>query len=110
MAGIIKSGRLEDGPNVPQVAAFNFEDMSRKADTYFEKVRQQAAQILVQAKEQASDIEKHARQQGRHEALREAEQIARTHVEQRMQTLFPALEKAIESIQYAREAWLKEWE
>lgn len=110
MAGIIKSGRLEDGPNVPQVAAFNFEDMSRKADTYLDTVRRQAAQILVQAKEQAAIIEKQARQQGRQEAVREAEQVARTHVEQRMQTLFPALEKAIESIQLAREAWLKEWE
>jgi flagellar assembly protein FliH len=110
MAGIIKSGRLEDGPSVPQVAAFNFEDMSRKADTYLDTVRRQAAQILRQAKEQATIIEQQARQQGRQEAMQEATQVARTHVEQQMQTLFPALAKAIEALQHARAAWIKEWE
>ena len=110
MAGIIKSGHLEDGPSAAQVASFNFEDMSRKADAYLDTVRRQAAQILVQAKEQAALIASQACERGRQESQREAEQFARAHVERQMQTLLPALVKAIESIRHARESWLKQWE
>lgn len=110
MAGIIKSGQLHEGPSGAQMASFNFEDMSHKADTYLEAIRRQAAQILVTAKEQAKTIEDQARERGRQAALQEAEQLVHAQLEKRVETLLPALGKSIDSIRHARESWLRHWE
>lgn len=110
MAGVIKSGQLADGITSAQVAAFNFEDMARKADTYVETVRGQAAKILTQAKEQAAALERQAMERGREAAVREAERTMHAQLDQRLATVLPALNEATLSLKQARESWLKHWE
>jgi flagellar assembly protein FliH len=110
MAGVIKSGQMPSGGALAQAAAFNFEDLARKADGYLESFRQKAAQILAEANQHANQIRQQARQQGQLEAQRQAEQSAQSELARRLETLFPALDQAISSIRQARESWLAHWE
>lgn len=109
MAGIIKSGVWQNAGGCATVA-FNFQDMTTQAEAYLETVRQQARQILQQAKEQVSAIEASARERGREAAVQQAVQTAQAHLDQRLQTLVPALEKAVVDIQQSRATWLRHWE
>src|SRR5262245_55649629 len=102
MAGVIKSGQLHESSNSAQLAAFNWQDMRRKADVYLESIRQQATQILAQAKQQAVQIQQQAFESGRQAAAREAEKYADAQLERRLQTVLPALEKAVEAVHEAR--------
>lgn len=109
MAGIIKSGVWhESGGTAP--ISFNFEDMSSKADNYLDSIRRQATQILTQAKERVAAIEAEACERGRQAAIQQATQIAQQQLDQRLQSLLPALEKSITAIQHSRETWLRHWE
>ena len=108
MAGIIKSGVWHEvGGTTP--ISFNFEDMSCKADNYLDSIRSQATQILTQAKERVAAIEAEARERGRQAAIQQATQLAQQHLDTRLQSLLPALEKSITAIQHSRETWLRHW-
>lgn len=109
MAGIIKSGVWHGGATMSP-ASFNFEDISTRADRYLASVRAQAAQILNQAKTQIAAIEADARERGRQAAREHAEKTSQEYVDQRLQSLIPALEQSILSIQHSRETWLRHWE
>jgi flagellar assembly protein FliH len=109
MAGILKSG-VWHGGMMTSPATFNFEDISTRADSYLASVRAQAVQILNQAKTQVAAIEAEARERGRQAAQEEAERTSQKYVDERLQSLIPALEQSILAIQHSRETWLRHWE
>lgn len=110
MAGIIKAGSTRCEPGGVQSVAFNFDDMSREAHGYLDVVRDQAAQIVARANEEAEEIRRRAAEQGRKAALQAAEATVRTRLDQQLQSLVPALSKAIEEIKLAKQTWLASWE
>jgi flagellar assembly protein FliH len=110
MAGVIKSGKLQDSGNAAHVAAFNFEDMAQKADSYIDAVRRRGAQMLVEAQQRATVIEEEARASGRLAAREDAERSAQAELARQLELLVPALTLAIEEIRAARENWLRHWE
>lgn len=110
MAGIIKSGMWQGASGSATPVSFNFEDLNQQAEAYLATIRKQATQILTQAKEQVAAIETDARERGRQAAIQLATQAAQEHLDQRLRSLVPALEKSVSAIQQSRETWLRHWE
>lgn len=94
----------------PQGIAFNFEDMTQQAKEYLDQVRLRAGQIVLDAQKEAEAIRRKAEEDGRQAAMRAAESVLDQKVGKRMETLLPALRKAGEEIQQAKQAWLGQWE
>ncbi len=86
--------------------AFNFEDMSAQADRYLDKIRGEAARIVVKAQQEAEVIRKSAETQGRQAAIEAVEEIVR----KQLTSVIPALKQAAQNIQDARHTWLSHWE
>jgi flagellar assembly protein FliH len=107
MSTVIKSGGSLRGT---QQVAFNLEDMNQHAAKYLEKIRAQAAQIIADAKRQAETIRRQAEEEGRQAATRAAEKVLDEKVGTRMQSLLPALQKVVNDIADAKQAWLGQWE
>lgn len=107
MSSVIKAG----GParNIQSVA-FNFEDMTVQANKYLEGVRAQAGQIIAAAEKEAEIIRARSEEEGKHAALRAVERVLDEKVGKRMESLLPALKRAIEDIGHAKQAWLQHWE
>jgi flagellar assembly protein FliH len=110
MAGIIKSGVWHSGANTLTPLSFDFEDISTRADTYLASIRHQAAEILAKAKTQVAAIEADARERGQQAAREQAQRSSQEYLDQRLQSLIPALEQSIAAIQHSRETWLRHWE
>ncbi len=94
--------------------AFNFDDMTARANQYLEKVRAEAAQtaarIVAQAKKDAEQIRRQAEADGRRAGQKAIEQTVAAQVGKQMETLLPALRQSVEEIRHARQAWLTHWE
>jgi flagellar assembly protein FliH len=110
MSGIIKAGQLQGGADTLQSTAFNFEDISDKANHYLEAVRHQAARILEQAQQRAQQVEQQARQRGLQAAQQDNEQVLQQRLEDRLASLLPAVEEAISQLRQSRQEWLQQWE
>lgn len=110
MAAIIKADRVEGDHSAVRTETFNFTDMGAQADHYLEQVRQDAAKIITEAHQQAEALRRQAAEQGREAAKQAAEQTLYERVEQRLETLVPALREAADEIQRARQVWIKHWE
>jgi flagellar assembly protein FliH len=107
MPTIIRASEQNRG--VQQVA-FNFDDMAVQANRYLEKVRGQAAQIIVDAQRQGEQIKKQAETQGRAAGQRMVQQMTEKLLAQQLATLLPALGEVIGEIRHAKQAWLSHWE
>ncbi len=94
--------------------AFNFDDMTAKAQQCLDKLRAEAAAIVADAQEQADAVRKQAEaegyREGRSAAQREIEQIVKRQLGQQLTTLLPALRQAVQEIRHAKQAWLRHWE
>ncbi|MBC8354137.1 MAG: hypothetical protein H8E66_19265 [Planctomycetes bacterium] len=110
MAGIIKADGLDRSANTLRSAAFNFEDMSNRANDYLTVVRRQAEQILQNAKAEATQIADQAKVEGQQAALQEAQHSAGTTLDQQLATLLPALQQAVQDIRHSKATWLTHWE
>lgn len=110
MAGIIKAGKLDPAASSVQSVAFNFEDMSDRANDYLTVVRRQAEQILQTAKAEAAQIAAQAKAEGQQSALLEAQQSLGATLDQQLATLLPALQQAVQDIRHSKSAWLAHWE
>ncbi len=93
-----------------QGVAFNFEDMTGQANQYLEQVRQRALQIITEAQQQAAEIRARSEEEGRQAAMKAVEKVLDDKVGKRMETLLPALKKAVEDIQHSKQSWLAHWE
>jgi flagellar assembly protein FliH len=86
--------------------AFNFSDIADEANKRLDTFRVEAQAILDAARREAGQIRKQAEIDGR----RAAEEIILRELSGRMDTLLPALRRAIEDIHHAKQAWLSHWE
>lgn len=112
MATIIKSdsGNLAATATAAQPLAFSFGDMSLEADKYVDSVRDQAAEIIADAHQQAEQIRRQAEQGGRQVAEQAVHKILDEKVGQQMQTLLPAIEKLVAQLEDARGTWQEHWQ
>ncbi len=114
MSGIIKhSTPLAERPAVGAVA-FNYDDVTSKANAYLQQVKAEAAQIIAKANKDAETIRKQAQEQGSKSAVESAEKAVHTRVEsqirQQMQTALPALTQLVQAIDAERLQWPAKWE
>lgn len=107
MTTIIKAA---DRNRAIQSVAFNFDDMRGHADEYLDKVREQAKQILFEAAQAAQTIRQQAEQEGRRAGEAAIEATVDRKLAGQMQSVFPALRKAVDDIHKARPAWVAQWE
>lgn len=107
MTTVIKATDRQRG--IQQVA-FNFEDLSERAETYLGQVRGQAEQILKQAQVDAQSIRQRAEQEGRRAAESAVDQLVEQKIARQLETVLPALRGAVQTLQNDRQAWLAEWE
>jgi flagellar assembly protein FliH len=114
MTTIIKSQGAAGGNEAVRCAAFNLDDIAEKANGYLADVRRQAEAILAKARDEAAQLRRQALEQGRADALKAAQQQANAksqkEIEQRLQTLLPALTSAVAEIQQSRSEWRAHWE
>ena len=116
---IIKASATGD---VSTAEPFHFVDLQRQGERLLESARSEADRILAAASEEAKrqfeQTLESAREQGRIEGLRDAEQIllrksselAESRVTAQLETALPALRAAAESLQAERDRWLVRWE
>lgn len=107
MASIIKS--TERGSAL-SASAFNFDDMSSKADTYVQQIRAQAAKILAEANQQADRIRKQAELDGLQAARKQMQAEVEAETGRRMTTVLPALQAVVGELQDSQQAWIAHWE
>jgi flagellar assembly protein FliH len=107
MASVIKSTL---GACTALPIAFNFEDVAQHADRYVDEVQAKAAAIVSDAQKQAAAVTRQAEEQGRQSAMRVVEQVFDQKVGQKMETLLPALQRAITELIDAKQSWLRHWE
>ncbi len=109
MAGIIKAGKQPPGVDTQHVA-FNFDDLTGKAQQYLDGVRAEAKQIIEEANKTAAQLRDQARRQGQRDAIQTAEKNIRADLDRQVKTLIPALKQAIASVDQARNQWRSGWE
>lgn len=105
MASVIKVGQQTPEGTPAEKAAFNFDDLTRKANVYLESVRQAAAKIVAKATEEAAQLRKQAEAEGREAAARQAEKAVEAKVALKLKTALPALETAAQSVRQSKDEW-----
>jgi flagellar assembly protein FliH len=118
-ARIIKANLTRD---VSSTELFHFVDLQRHGERLLESARSEAVRILASASQDAESLFEQtlraAREHGRLEGLRDAEQfileksseLAESRVTAQLETALPALRAAAESLQAERDQWLVRWE
>jgi flagellar assembly protein FliH len=109
MAGIIKAGQIRDVNGTPAVA-FNFSDMSQRAEQFIEETQAKAKALISAAEADAKQIRKAAMERGKQDAVDQAIQASQTQINQQLRTLAPAIQQAIHSVNEIRQTWIKQWE
>lgn len=107
MKAVIKTA---ERPSDVHGVAFNFDDMTERAKAYLAGVQSDAARIIADAQKQAESLRQQAQRDGQAAALADMQRMVEQQVGQQMQTLLPALKKAIAEIEQAKHDWLQEWE
>lgn len=110
MSTIIKAGVPSGESHGAKAVAFNFADMTDRANDYLGTIRREAAQLIAQARQEADQIRQQAEQQGRAAATQQAQQTVQNEVAQRLGTVIPALKQAAGQLEDARNACLVKWE
>ncbi len=107
MSSIIKSSeRQARGAG----AAFNLNDVVRKANEYLEDVQRQADQIRAEAHEDAQQIRQRAEQEGQQAALQAVDHLLQERVAAEMKTILPALQKLVEETEQLQQSWQLHWQ
>ena len=112
MTTIIKGpdGYRGDSSQNIQRVAFSFGDLAHEAEGYVQQVRRRAAQIVLDAKQQADAIRRNAEQEGRQAAEQTMNRALDEKLSEQLETLYPALREAIQQIQDAKQSWLTHWQ
>jgi flagellar assembly protein FliH len=103
---------IKSGTNVRQVhgVAFQFSDVARDANEFLAGVRAQGDAILAEARREADQIRRRAEQEGRQAAVAAATRILEEKVGKQLESLLPALRKAIDAINAEKPNWQRHWE
>jgi flagellar assembly protein FliH len=112
MSTIIKSATAQRHLSAPDVraAAFDLVDMSARADEYVQAVRREAAKIVQEAHRKADEVRRSAEEAGHRAAMEAAHRVLDEKVGQRMQSILPALQKAVEQLKDQDARWRKQCE
>ena len=110
MAGVIKSGVWQAGRVAGQKSEFNFEDMARRADSYLESVRQQAAEIVAAAKARADQMEQEVAGNAMQAAEAAAEEKLQARLDAELSSLVPAVKSVIDEFRMAKQEWVNHWQ
>ena len=110
MGAIIKAGDWHESGDDIRSAAFNFQDMSHRAEDYLETVRGQAAEIIAVAQRKVEQIQQQAIAQGQATVAAQVDRAVQDRVNQQLGTLVPALNKVVDSIRNSKQSWLRHWE
>ena len=102
--------------------AYNFKDIEKRCEDYILKVRDQTRQMLVDAQREAEQIKQEAFQSGKKQGHEEAqselesliqtrsEEIANRTVEEKIGTIYPAMQAAVEGLQKEQNNWRRVWD
>lgn len=107
MATIIKTTTREE---TARPTAFNFDDMSAKANVYVQQVREQAAKILADARKEAEQIRRQAEIDGLKTAQKQMQAQVEAETARRMQTVLPAVQAVAAELKNSKSAWQAHWE
>lgn len=107
MASIIKLGQRTNSAAPVASSAYQFDDMG---ESYLDRVRAEAAQIIAQARTEAAQIKAQAASDGKQTALQAVEASLRTRIDQQVQSLLAALQQAVQGVAQSRQAWQQHWE
>ena len=88
----------------------DFVDVAHQLQTQMNQARQQATAIIQTARRESQQIRRDAELQGRQQAEQFFQQRVRGEVERRLASVLPALEQAVDQLDAARDAHLKQWE
>ena len=98
--------RATEKHRTAQYTAFNFEDMTVRANQYLDGVRGEARKIVAKAQREAVGIKERAKAEGYQAGQQQVTEIVRSQ----LATVLPALRQAVQDVQQARQAWLGHWE
>ncbi|MCA9022221.1 MAG: hypothetical protein KDA74_18860 [Planctomycetaceae bacterium] len=102
--------------------AYNFNDIEKRCEEYILNVRNQTRQMIIDAQAEAEQIKQEAyqagKQQGQAEGSREiesqvqsrSETLANQIVEEKLGTVFPAMQAAVEGLQQEQVNWRQTWD
>ncbi len=102
--------------------AFNFDDLRRQCDDYVAQARQQGEQLLARAAAEAEELRRqahaHGLAAGQREGLASAQQIIETRAgeiaagqtQERLKSVLPAFQEAVQTLRHERDRWLTTWE
>lgn len=110
MSTIIKVNQPARERNGVQATAFNFDDMADRAKDYLAVVKKEADNIVATARAQARAVQHRAVEEGRQAGMMAADQTLSAKLDEKLQTLLPALNEAVEEMRLAKHAWLRIWE
>jgi flagellar assembly protein FliH len=110
MASVIKAGKIIPGGTAIGLSEFNLQDMSHHASTYLDRVKQQAAQIIQDARRQSLQVQAQIERETRQTALAEAHAVVREETREQLATLLPALQHAADALEQHKNAWIRQWE
>ena len=86
--------------------AFNLDDIAARAQATLHQVRAEARQVLARARQESAAVRERAEAEGRQAGLAAVEEMVRGQ----LATVLPALQKTVEEIHHAKQAWLAHWE
>jgi flagellar assembly protein FliH len=107
MATVIKAS---SGVRAGELTAFALDDFSEPPTDALEQARRRAAEILELAEQEAIAIRRRAEDEARTAALETAEQVVQEKLAGRLDSLWPALEQAVDGVRAAKAEWLAHWE
>jgi flagellar biosynthesis/type III secretory pathway protein FliH len=112
MATIIKAASEVQHVSAPEIrtATFDLVDLTSRADEYVEAVRREASKLVQEAHRQAGEVRRSAEEAGRHAALDAANRVLDAKVAQRMKTILPALQQAVQEIADQQANWRRQSE
>ncbi|EAQ82022.1 FliH/SctL family protein [Blastopirellula marina] len=107
---VIKAEQLLREDHDFSAVAFNFEDVTDRAQGELAKIKQYAAKLIQEAQQEAAKIRQQAAAAGQGDATQKAQQTLKTQVDQQAATVVPALQQIVKELSEAKQVFLKEWE
>ncbi|QDV55038.1 FliH/SctL family protein [Rosistilla oblonga] len=114
MSTILKSKSGKQDPGFSGVAGFNLDDFANRASQEVAQAQQTAAAIIKQAHADAEAIQQQAREAGREEGLKEANEVidqrVKVAVDSAVHSRLATLESAIDQLWETENDWLQQWQ
>ncbi|QDV66933.1 flagellar assembly protein H [Rosistilla carotiformis] len=114
MSIILKSKSNKRDPGFSGVAGFNLDDLANRASQELDQAQQSAAAIIKQAHADAEAIQKQAREAGREEGLKDANEVidqrVKVAVDTAVHSRLATLESTIDELWQTEQEWLQQWQ